>query len=79
MVGGFRTVSEWETTGKYRPRIGWFSRVVLQIEEYRKTGMVYGPEVEWSGFERRWRDVTPAEMIGIRLRLFDNDTIWQVD
>lgn len=70
MPGGFRTFSEWEKTGKYRPRVSFFRTIVLQLEECRKMGFVEGPQTKWAGLERRWRDVKPEDMPGVQFEIY---------
>lgn len=71
MPGGFRTVSDWEKTGHYRPRVSLLRRVILQLEECRKLGFVNGPEVKWNGLERRWRDVAPADISTMQFKIYE--------
>jgi hypothetical protein len=44
----------WVVTPWRRYRIGWFGRVILEVEEKRKTGL--------GRLEKRWRDAVRSDL-----------------
>jgi hypothetical protein len=56
----------WKLTGATRPRLTWINRVVVQVEEARKTGCTVGPEIVFNGVERRWRDARDKDFVVLR-------------
>jgi hypothetical protein len=56
MSHSFRVAQDWTPSGRYRLRMGWFGRIVVQVHETRRVGTGgLGPDTVWRGSEQRWR------------------------
>lgn len=51
--------SKWKPTGNTGHRIGWFGKIILQIEEERETGH----DSDNAATALRWRDATAADFV----------------
>lgn len=56
MPGPINIRGNWLVSGNYRFRLGFWGKVVLQVEELAKTGHTDGPNHVWTGQMKRWRD-----------------------
>jgi len=62
-IGGIHVCTPWKPTGRVRLVVGWFGRVIAEVEEHSEHGIRLSPEryrKKWDSY--RWRRARPADV-----------------